>query len=538
MLVHRKHRLALESDYVSAHLHEWIDLIWGYKQKGAAAGAAHNLFFHLTYEGTVDLATVKDPIMRDAIKQQIAQFGQTPIQLFREAHPPRQARRITFNKRIGGSIIPTTVAQAVLTDTLSTPAAKGWVSRPSERYTRPAARAVVCEGEPVGLMCVLDGRLLVCASSGLVSSHAWAATTIRRTTNMPDQLLSNIGIAGSLALDPAAASSGRSPNPEVPVTSADSAVGSVCTLTAQPSVLLNAHHQAAIAQSIPIGPLRPSSFSLDGRYLFTGSNSNPATLLVFTVPPHSSTRAIGHGGLALTLVQTLTHHTDRITCMALARDSSLVTGSADCTLLVWAWDLDGLDSGGLAGMGLALIAPTGERAPLCVRPRHVLRGHRTTVTHVAVDSELDICVSASAEGGKLLLHTLRKGQVYASLALPIHRSVHRAVRPSLLCLSSQGWILVYSEVRNNICLLANGSCYIYLPFHHFQELSCVLSTGLNARRWKTHPVDADDNILAMTTSIDGLRLLTAGTKGKTTLRRCFEYLYLICLTHYQFIMLN
>lgn len=38
----QKNKAALESQYVSEHLHEWIDLVFGFKQRGSEAVAAHN----------------------------------------------------------------------------------------------------------------------------------------------------------------------------------------------------------------------------------------------------------------------------------------------------------------------------------------------------------------------------------------------------------------------------------------------------------------------------------------------------------------
>lgn len=82
-----KHREALESPYVSQHLQEWIDLIFGYKQQGEAAIEATNVFHHLSYQGAKDLEAMQDSHEKLATISFIHNFGQTPHQIFSKGHP-------------------------------------------------------------------------------------------------------------------------------------------------------------------------------------------------------------------------------------------------------------------------------------------------------------------------------------------------------------------------------------------------------------------------------------------------------------------
>lgn len=85
----RQHRNALESDHVSQQLHLWIDLVFGAAQRGAAAQAASNLFHPFSYPQWTRKQQMSVPGLHLSPHEYAREFGNVPIQLFSDVHPPR-----------------------------------------------------------------------------------------------------------------------------------------------------------------------------------------------------------------------------------------------------------------------------------------------------------------------------------------------------------------------------------------------------------------------------------------------------------------
>ncbi|KAK5618282.1 Neurobeachin-like protein 2 [Crenichthys baileyi] len=159
----RKHRKALESEHVSSHLHEWIDLIFGCKQRGEEAVKALNVFYYCTYEGAVDLDAIANENERKALEGIISNFGQTPCQLLKEPHPPRMTAQNASRRQARLDTLPVNIFEhlgklrpfmEVVSDGL------------------PLIQALVPKNQNHSIMHGSD-TLVTVSSSGLIGTHSW-----------------------------------------------------------------------------------------------------------------------------------------------------------------------------------------------------------------------------------------------------------------------------------------------------------------------------------------------------------------------------
>uniref|UniRef100_A0AAX7UN54 Neurobeachin-like protein 2 n=1 Tax=Astatotilapia calliptera TaxID=8154 RepID=A0AAX7UN54_ASTCA len=159
----RKHKKALESEYVSNHLHEWIDLIFGYKQRGEEAVNALNVFYYCTYEGAVDLDAIANENERKALEGIISNFGQTPCQLLKEPHPPRMSAENASRRQARLDTLPLNIFEHIQK------------LRPFKEVVSdgfPVVQAVVPKTQTRSITQGSD-ILVTVSSNGLIGTHNW-----------------------------------------------------------------------------------------------------------------------------------------------------------------------------------------------------------------------------------------------------------------------------------------------------------------------------------------------------------------------------
>ncbi|XP_068936072.1 neurobeachin isoform X1 [Petaurus breviceps papuanus] len=419
----RINRMALESEFVSCQLHQWIDLIFGYKQRGPEAVRALNVFHYLTYEGSVNLDSITDPVLREipeayfirdphtflltkdfikAMEAQIQNFGQTPSQLLIEPHPPRSSAMhlcflpqspLMFKDQMQQDVI------MVLKFPSNSPVTHV-AANTLPHLTIPAVVTVTC--------------------SRLFAVNRWHNT---------------VGLRGApgYSLDQAH----HLPIEMDPLIANNSGVNKrqITDLVDQ-SIQINAHCFVVTA---------------DNRYILICGFWDKSFRVYSTETGK--------------LTQIVFGHWDVVTCLArsesyIGGDCYIVSGSRDATLLLWYWS------------GRHHIIGDNPNSSDYPAPRAVLTGHDHEVVCVSVCAELGLVISGAKEG-PCLVHTIT-GDLLRALEGP-----ENCLFPRLISVSSEGHCIICYERGRFSNFSINGKLLAQMEINDSTRAILLSSDGQN-----------------------------------------------------------
>uniref|UniRef100_A0A0K2TIY0 Neurobeachinlike [Bombus terrestris] n=1 Tax=Lepeophtheirus salmonis TaxID=72036 RepID=A0A0K2TIY0_LEPSM len=415
----RINRQALESEFVSCQIHQWIDLIFGYKQRGPEAVRATNVYYYLTYEGSVDLESMTDPFMREAIENQIKNFGQTPSQLLMEPHPPRSSAMHLSPMMF--SSIPDDICMVM--KFLSNSPICHITANTYPQLPMPSVVTVTANQH------FAVNRWNVNYTGTQISNKNTLPTNSNNNSQAPTQ-------SPSYAVDSQSQANANG--------------GSNLPLSMDPVLAVVSNSIGHQVKRHLVGDNFSQKITMRSNCFVVTVDS---TFLIACGFWDNSFRVFSTESAKI--VQIIFGHYGVVTCLArsecnITSDYYIASGSEDCTVLLWHWNAR-----------LQSIVGEGEQPT----PRAILTGHDQAVTCVVISAELGLVISGSKDG-PILVHTTF-GDLLRSLDSPSGLSC-----PSNIALSREGLVVAHYPNGHIVSFTSNGKKLRHET--HNDTLHCIL----------------------------------------------------------------
>src|SRR3990167_7450258 len=423
------HSKALESEYVSANLNHWIDLIFGYKQRGKEAEDAHNIFFYTTYEGSIELDAIEDPVERSSIESQIINFGQTPSQLFTKPHPSR----LTLNElkiKQNSSNSSSATGVAGLGNSLVVNNSKIPIAPYYDLFPQKISKPIIF------LEYTWDNKLVIITIDGLILINNLLIKYEKNQIFQFEMDKSVSNVKAQKRIDMILPESVGFPSRYFVVSGNPNYNNSKISSTNSG----NNNHVGSICNKINING------SNNNNNTSTSNKENQNKLLLSSAMWSDDIQARSLINTNFKKIDEVEHR-DLVSCITMCEDGkTLISASKDCTIIIW--NINNYSSSSTGSTLSSLWGKQRKSTPV-FKVKQILYGHTDAITTVDASIDLDIVVSGSKDN-TIILYSLCKGKYIKSIQ---HSNAISQVR-----LSRDGYFAAYIASTSQLYLYSiNGN---------------------------------------------------------------------------------